>query len=427
MTRFTLLALALAACSGTTGTVKVSLITATGSHVLDTVQTIRLTVTEPRKVVEATRTSAGFDLSLEFDSDSTPGALIVEGLDAGGNLVACGQSPTVPFSAINAVITVFVAAPNSVTLSPVTLTTARSQIAGTPLTFGAVLAGGLDAKGNPTTDIGVYNAFDHSFAVGAPMPDARTGLAMATASNNQVLLFGGTNATGDTGTLWQFDTTAAPSGTYTTLADQDGNARHDQHMLAVTNLGFVITGAPPLVFDGTNLTARNDIGSIPAVAGGGGGNGTAVFVGDSIIQLANSAFTTLGTGRSNAAAVTRSDNHVIVAGDGAPLTRDILDINPDTGAINTVANALSVGRSNPSVAITSRYVVVVGGTDASGAVIASADVLDATTLTLVTTVAVEPRTGTYAIGLPTDQVLIAGGAPASADIELFTPPPPTTP
>jgi hypothetical protein len=424
MIRLPLLALALAACGGTTGTVTVSLITATGSHVLDNVQTIRLTVTEPHQVVEATRTSKGFDLNVEFGSDSKPGAIIIEGLDANGTLLACGQSPGIPFSAITAGITVFVAAPNSVSLSPVTLTTARSEIAGSRLSYGAVLAGGRDTTGAPTTDVGIYNAFNHTFAVGASLPDARTGLAVTTAANNQVLMFGGTGGDGNpTGTLWQLDTTVAPAGSYTTLTDQASYARTGQIALTVTGVGFPISGAPPLLFDGTNLNAHTEITTLGA-AGGGGANGAAVFIGDSIIQFANNAFTPIGPGRANAGATTRSDNHVIVAGGGAPLTTDVLDINPDTGAINTVTGALSVGRTNPSVAATSRQIVVVGGTDAAGAVIPSADVLDATTLTLITTVQVEPRTGTYAVGLPTDQVLIAGGTPGSADIELFTPPPP---
>lgn len=425
--RLSLLALALAACGGTTGTVTVALVTSTGSHVLDAVQTIRLTVTEPHQVVEAKRTAKGFDLSFEFDSDANPGAIVIEGLDASGALVACGQSPGVPFSAITAGITVFVAAPNSISLSPVTLTTARSEIAGSRLSFGAVLAGGRAATTNaPTTDVGIYNAFNHTFAVGEPLPNARTGLAITTANNNQILMFGGTGTdTNPTGTLWQFDPTVAPAGSYTTIADQAGNARTGQLMLTVLGVGFPISGPTPLLFDGTNLTQPAGP-ALPAV-GGGGVNGAAVFVGESIIQFANNAFVTIGPGRTSAGAATRPDGHVIVAGGGDPLTTDVLDINPDTGATSTVTGALSVPRNNPSVAATSRNIVVVGGTDASGNVIASADVLDATTLTLVTTLPIIPRTGTYAVGLPTDQVLIAGGTPASADLELFTPPPPTTP
>ena len=96
------LAAGLAACGGTTGTLAVDLVTAPDSHVLDAVQRLRLTLTEPHQVVEAVRGAAGFDVALELDATSAAGALIVEGFDAGGALVACGQSPQLPLGGINA-------------------------------------------------------------------------------------------------------------------------------------------------------------------------------------------------------------------------------------------------------------------------------------------------------------------------------------
>jgi hypothetical protein len=38
-----------------------------------------------------------------------------------------------------------------------------------------------------------------------------------------------------------------------------------------------------------------------------------------------------------------------------------------------------------------------------------------------------PRSGGFAIALPNEQVLLGGGAPASAALELFTPAPPASP
>ena len=82
------LALAVCACSGTTGTVKLDLATAPGSHVLDAVQKLRLTITNPHQVIETNRTASGFDLAVELDASGVAGALIVEGFDAGGALIA---------------------------------------------------------------------------------------------------------------------------------------------------------------------------------------------------------------------------------------------------------------------------------------------------------------------------------------------------
>jgi hypothetical protein len=89
-----------------------------------------------------------------------------------------------------------------------------------------------------------------------------------------------------------------------------------------------------------------------------------------------------------------------------------------------VPGALSTPRIRPAVATTPRHVVVAGGTDASGAPIATADVLDARTLARLATLPILARTGGFAIALPNDQVLLGGGAPAAAALELFTPEPP---
>ncbi|MEO7733856.1 MAG: hypothetical protein ABIY55_23025, partial [Kofleriaceae bacterium] len=149
--------LGLSACSGTTGTVTLELATAPGSHVLDAVD--RLRVTLAGQVIEATRTASGFDLALELDATGAAGALVVEGFDAAGTLVACGQSPRFPISAIDAHVVVYVAAPRSIAVAPAALTAARSDVSASALAFGAVIAGGRDAAGVPSTSIAVYNAY----------------------------------------------------------------------------------------------------------------------------------------------------------------------------------------------------------------------------------------------------------------------------
>ena len=68
--------------------------------------------------------------------------------------MACGQSPPFPVAAINAHIVVYVASPLSVALAPVGLGAARSEVSGTGLDYGVVLAGGRDAAGAPSTAIG---------------------------------------------------------------------------------------------------------------------------------------------------------------------------------------------------------------------------------------------------------------------------------
>lgn len=426
-------ALGLAACSGTTGTVQVVLVTAPDSHVLDGVQRLRLTVTDPRQVVEATRTSAGFDLALDFDPSQSAGALVVEGFDASGARVACGESPSFSLAAINATVSVYIAAPNSFALSPSALSTPLSGVAATALSYGAVLAGGRDPAGAPGTMIAVYNAFDHSRIDGIALLAARAGMAVASDGAGGVYLLGGTGSDGNpTGTVWRFDTTVSPNGQYTTPAANTSFARTGQLLIALGGGRYLATGTPALELvpsDGSNpLTALSGVDGLPATgaaASPGDGTPTAIFAGDSLVRFRRDGFDTLtGAGRSAATAVALPDSRVAVIG-GTPAPLDVLVIDGTTGAVSTVPAALSTARQSPMVAATSRHVVVAGGTDASGAPIASADVLDATSLALLATLPIATGPGGFAIALPNGQILLGGGTPAVTALELFTPAPPT--
>jgi hypothetical protein len=176
--RWAALALALAACSGNVGTLHVTLTTAPGSHLLDGVQTLRLTVTDPHTVATAQRTGSGFDISLDLKATGAAGSLIVDGLDANGQLIATGASPPVPVSAIDAGVVIYMAAPNSVGAAPVGLPAARSELGVGSLGYGAIFAGGVDATGAPSDEVDVYNAYDQSLVEGMPMPSPRAGPAL---------------------------------------------------------------------------------------------------------------------------------------------------------------------------------------------------------------------------------------------------------
>lgn len=427
--RCALVLAAVGGCTGTTGTVKLELATAPGSSVLDAVQTLRLTITDPRRVIEAARTPAGFDLALELDATGGAGALIVEGFDAAGALVACGQSPPFPVAAINAHIVVYVAAPLSVALAPIGLGAPRSEVAGAALSYGAVLAGGRDDAGAASTAIAIYNAYDHTLLDGAPLPAARTGVGLAAGNNGIVYLFGGAGPDGSpTGTLWRFDTNAAPRGGFTTLTERAELARAGQLMITLVPERYLVTGAPPLELRLGALTTRDDIAMLPATGAAtiaSDGTPAAIFDGAPLVRFHQDAFDTLAQGGpGDAAAATLPDGRIVVLG-GAPPSRDALVIDASTGQVTVIPDALSTARSRPALAATARYVVVAGGTDASGATVATAEVLDATTL--APSAAPRPivaRTGAFAVALPNGQVLLAGGTPASAELELFTPDPP---
>jgi hypothetical protein len=428
-----LAALALCACSGATGTVTVELAIAPDSRVLEGVTRLRLTLTTPRTVVEAERSGNGFDLALEVDSSADSGALIVEGLDAGGAVIAYGQTPEFTVGAITARVVVYMAAPRSIALSPRSLPDALTEVSTASLGFGAVIAGGRTSAGAPATGLAIYNAYDHSLVEGLPLPEARSGLAVATNNFGAVYLFGGVGPGGSaSGTLWRFDSNAGPRGGYVTVSNNADVARSREVMVSIGNDRFLITGTPALTLERGTLSQRTDITALPSVGAPltlPDGQAAAVFLAEPLLLFRAGEFTSLAASPpSDAAMAALPDGRGLVIGGLAPAPQhDALIVDGDTGQVTVVAGVLATPRSRPSVAATKRYVVVAGGTDANGAPVATAEVLDARTLAPVVTLPIVARSGAFAIALSNEQVLIGGGSPASAQLELFTPEPPELP
>lgn len=433
--RATLAAAALACaagCQGTTGTIALELTTAPGSTVLDAVTRLRLTLTDPLEITEVERSARGFDLSLGVEAGGESAALIVEGFDAGGALVATGMSPRFAVAPIDAKIVIYIAAPLSIAAAPVALAPARSEVAGVGLAYGALFAGGRDAAGVPSTAIAIYNAYDHTLTSGAAMPVARTRFAIAGNASGGVYLLGGVGTDGGpVPSVVRFETTVAPAGTYTAFGDQPAFAPADQALVQIAADRFLLTGAAPAELAAGTLAARADLPSLPAIAASvvpADGVRTAVFVGEGgLVRFRDGQLSTLaGTGRGRASITSLTSGDLVIAGGGTATTpsRDLLVVDPETGTVTPHADALATGRFLPAMAATDRYVVIAGGVDAAGQPVASAEVLDATTLAPVATLAIAPRTDSRAFSLPNGQVLIAGGAPANDLLELFTPPPP---
>jgi hypothetical protein len=407
---------ALAGCpSARSGTIDLGLTSAPGSTLLDDVQKLRVTLTSPHEVVEATRGPDGFSLSLEVDADGAIGALLVEGFDAGGAAIAGGQSPLFNVAAVDARIVVYMAAPLSFGRAPLALMPARANVSGSLLSYGVALAGGHDAAGAPSDAIAIYNAYDHSIAGGRMMPAPRDGIVMASTSSNGVVLFGGRDASGaPAGTAWLFDTTVPPSGAYFDLGNYPAFARADETALAIGVDRFIVTGTPPIDLIGAGVQARNDV---PALVTGASHlvNGVPVaFALDAngrLQRLRTAAFEPDTLVRPGGTIAILPDGRFIVVGGGTPEEQnDIVVIDPNSGGTSVFPDVLATPRAGASVAVTRRHVLIAGG----GAI----EVLDATTFARVATGdAIEGD----AYALPNDQVLIVDAA--TADLWLFTPPP----
>ena len=126
------------------------------------------------------------------------------------------------------------------------------------------------------------------------------------------------------------------------------------------------------------------------------------------------------TARTGATVVALPGGSVAVVCGTAPGAR----IDGATGAITALSAVPATPRTGCAAAATARHLVIAGGTGA----LDSVEVFDATTLAPVATATLTvPRTGASALALPNGQVLIAGGTDGSgapiATLELFTPEP----
>jgi len=404
------LAPALVACQGETGTIALGLTTAPGSAVLDPVERLQVRLTNPPAVFEATRTDDGFRLAIEVDETDESGALIVNGYDGGGALVATGASPAFPVAAIDARIVVYMATPMSVELAPVSLEQPRTELAAAPLAYGALLAGGRLATGEPSAAISIYNAFDHSLVEGMPMPAARAGLAAGVGPSGRVYLFGGHDAAdAPTGTLWRFDTTVPPRGVYAQLGERPELARADQTMVPIGTERFLVSGSPPLEITATSLAPRTDIASLGASGAsvaGTDGVPAAVFAGDSgLVRFRAETFTLLDPqARPGARTAALPGGQVLVVDEtGAALRVDVA-----TGEVVPLPALVPAACAAPTLAVTSRHLVL--GCESS------THVHDVATLEPLATI---QRGGSVLAALPNDQVLLASGDA----LALFTPPP----
>jgi len=438
-------ATALVGCQGDVGTISISLVTAPGSTVLDPVTKLRATLSSPVRVVEADRGPNGFSLELEVDADARTSVIVVEGLDAAGQVLAVGATPPLPLVALDADIAIYLAAPQSLAAAPVALDPPRSELGATLLPYGVLFAGGNAATG-PTRDLDIYSAYTHDLTAGLDLPAERRGMAVGISTSGYAYLFGGADAAGaPSGKAWRFDTNAQPDGAYLDLDDDATLARVGEVAAPLGLEQFLITGEPPAVLNGfSGLTAVTSPLRLPPVAVSVQDTSVAdlpvftVIVGSTagstgIVELANGTFADVTAPpdalRTGHGAVPTPDAKIVVIGgatiaDG--LVTSAIRIDPLARGVSVFPDVLVTPRNDAAIATNGEVLVVAGGTDAAGTVLADAELIDLATLTSIGTLPmVVPRTHAIARPLSNGQILIAGGIDAAGapvgTLELFTP------
>tara|TARA_R110002096_G_scaffold44526_10_gene120335 strand:+ start:929 stop:2305 length:1377 start_codon:yes stop_codon:yes gene_type:complete len=445
------LLLALSACTRQEGTIGISVLADPNSDLLSQIDKIEATYTGRDKTFSATRDDDGLSLSIDLEADGSSGDLVFEGYTSDGARIAVGRVGPLPLAAIDAEVFVFLAPPNSITQAPVSLSVPRSHIGGTEASFGALLVGGLGVDG-PVDAVDVYSTYLHTVQSGLSLPQPKSAISVSAGASGLFYLLGGADeadeATADT---LIFDTRVPPSGGYSSLAIDNEFARKGATSAIVGEEQFLVSGDPALFLDGFR-------GSVQAIPGGEGLNGQAatvvsasglqvVFAGANVIDPelggVGAAVFELGEVRHVEApeelrrldhrAITLLSGDVLFIGgalEDGTLTTSAVQYSPATQSLAqgsfAVTELLATGRRNPAVAITDKFLVVVGGEDADGDAIADAEVFDVRTLAPVATIPlVVARKNATAHALGNGQILIAGGQDeAGAPTELlglFTP------
>jgi hypothetical protein len=438
--------LLLAACEGAIGTIDIDIVTAPGAAPLADVTRVRLTLDNPPAVVDSVRDANGaFELALEVNAEGTSGFVTFEGFDAGDTVVAWGRSGALPVAAIDAFISIYVAAPDTIAAAPVSLDPPRSEMGHALLPFGVLWAGGRDATGAPVDPLTIYNVYTHDFQEGEPLPEPRAGVAAGSGLFDFVYLFGGENSDGDaTDQFWRFDTQEPPAGVYLEFAGvDDGLARTGAHMALIGTEQLVLTGEPGALLDGTfsRATALDDppldglpvtlvfdeLGVETLVAGAGAGTaGAVVYDTGQWIDLEDAQATTAARTGHGLVNLPNGDALIVGGGNGDGLLGEAVVYRRASRELETIVGFLDTPRRDAAVARAGNRIIVAGGTDADGVVLGDAEVFDAETLAPLSVLPLlVARTGASAGPLGNGQIIVSGGTDIDgapiATLELYTP------
>ncbi|HEX9105039.1 MAG TPA: hypothetical protein VF997_22665, partial [Polyangia bacterium] len=194
-----LLLVAIAACGGKSGTLTLNLVTSPGDDPFADAASVRFTVGTDGAHVTTVPVSMGhFSYKVSFKPNDMTGPVLIEGLDAGGTVVAHGQTPYLLLSAVDqGPISAWIGRPGRVAPAAAALPKAIAETASTYVPgLGILYAGGRDATGAALPDTAVYDVFTHGIITTAPMDKARAGAIAAATTNVQSVAYGGAQSSG---------------------------------------------------------------------------------------------------------------------------------------------------------------------------------------------------------------------------------------
>ncbi len=455
------------ACGGKSGTLTLNLVTSPGDDPFADAASVRFTVGTDGTHVTTVPVSMGhFTYKVSFKPNDMTGPVLIDALDAGGAVVAHGQTPYLLLSAVDqGPISAWIGRPGRVAPAAAALPKAVAETASTYIPgLGILYAGGRDSTGAALPDTAVYDVFTHAIIVTAPMEKPRAGAIAASAGNVQAVVYGGANSTGFgvatsvDGTLELFDPTVGvgvwaalpvdtfPARAYPTKVILSTGAilvtgGVDANGVALSSAGLInIDGAIKLGTVSSPMAAAR-VGQAGAAAKFPDGDGALLFgglpagvttpvaeraVGQSFAQYDVGA----QDNRVNATATTMPNGDILVLGGktaaGAQASGLVITPTTPSATVTVLPNALSVAREGHTASLTGNDLVVCGGADATGALQGSCDILDAMTYGRKSTVPLATaRRDATSETMETGVVVIAGGLDSNgaplASIEIYTP------
>jgi hypothetical protein len=460
----------LAGCGGKSGTISLQVVVSPADDPFAGATTARITVGNGLSV----KTVAVMNGHFNFDFSQMPmsmgaASILIEALDASGNAIAYGQTPVLSLQAADqGPYSVWVGRPDKIAPAAASLMIPRTEMAAIPIAgLGVLYAGGRGSDGKAISSTEVYDVYTQGMIETSPMTQARAGAVGVAVAGVRATVFGGATADGfdapgaPLNTLELFDPTVGvglwapvmggatdarsqpgfailPSGSALVAGGLDGNG------MPLATAALLTTDSSPTLtpVPSPMAAARSQMAIAPAKFPDGEGailfgglpiNSTAP-VAERLVGQAFSAYD-LGAqpNRTGATATQLHDGRVLVLGghddSGAVLATGFV-ITPGTPAqVTALPTALSTPRDGHSATLLANStfdLLVCGGLGQDGKPIASCDVLDGSSLAIKSTIPLGlARTQLSATLLETGNVLLAGGldpsgAPSGV-IEIYTP------
>ena len=471
----------LAACGGKTGTLSLDIVVSPTDDPFADAASVRFTIGSSAYVDTETVSAGHFNLNVKQKPESTNGPVLVEALDAGGNVIAHGVSPVLTLSAMDqGPIAIWVGRPGKVATTSAAISvlttladgtqaatpSPRTDMAATTVTgLGVLFCGGRDVNGNALPTTAVYDVFTQAIINTSDMETARAGGLAAASTSVQAWAYGGAQSVGigtpgtPQSTIELFDPTTGlgvwaplPTDAFTARSFPNGAVLASGDTLITggvdgngmpLNTGGLVnpSGAIRLTAIATPMAAARS-GHAVAAAHFSDGDGAILFgglpVGSTLPvaeRLLGQTFAAYSLGTTtpnlvNATATTMPNGDVLILGgqlDDGTVTSSGIVITPGVSppTVKVQANMLSAARAGHSATLSGSDLVVCGGADGTGTLQGSCDIIDTSSYAIKATVPLAtPRRNHVSQLLETGDIVLAGGLGSdgkpTAAIELFT-------